>query len=124
MTERKEGGEMSRRILTVLTLAFALAGLVVAVPLATGSQSQQSVIRDKLGEIGAWAVPSTPNSTPNRSPTEHSQQAYLVDKLGEIGAWAVPATPSQQPLYSEQATILDKLGEIGAWAVPMTSTPG
>ena len=112
---------MSRRILTVLTLVFALAGLVVAVPLATGGQS---VIRDKLVEIWAWAVPSSPNSTPNRSLTEHSQQAYLVDKLGEIGAWAVPATPSQQPLYSEHATILDKLGEIGAWAVPMTSTPG
>jgi hypothetical protein len=79
---------MYRRVLTILTLVFALAGLVVAVPLATGSQSQQSIIRDKLGEVGAWAVPSTLS----RSPTEHSQQAYLIDKLGEIGAWAVPTT--------------------------------
>jgi hypothetical protein len=82
---------MYRRILTVLTLVFALASLV-AVPLATGGQSQQSVIQDRLGEIGAWAVPATPNSTPNRSPTERSQQAYLLDRLGEIGAWAVPST--------------------------------
>ena len=78
---------MSRRILTVLTLVFALAGLVVAVPLATGSQSQQSVIRDKLGEIGAWAVPATPSQQPL-----YSEQATILDKLGEIGAWAVPMT--------------------------------
>ena len=77
---------MYRRILTMLTLAFALASLV-AVPLATGGQSQQSVIQDKLDEIGAWAVSSTPNQAP-----EHSQQAYLLDRLGEIGAWAVPST--------------------------------
>ena len=83
---------MYRRILTMLTLVFALASLVV-VPLAMGGgQSQQSVIQDRLGEIGAWAVRATPNSTPNRSPTERSQQAYLLDRLGEIGAWAVPST--------------------------------
>jgi hypothetical protein len=77
---------MYRRILTMLTLAFALASLV-AVPLAMGGQSQQSVIQDKLGEIGAWAVSSTPSQAP-----ELSQQAYLLDRLGEIGAWAVPST--------------------------------
>jgi hypothetical protein len=81
---------MYRRILTVLTLVFALAGLVVAVPLATGSDSQQSVIRDKLGEVGAWAVPATPSQEP-----VYSQQSTIVDKLGEIGAWAVPATSTQ-----------------------------
>lgn len=78
---------MYRRIITMLTLAFALASLV-AVPLAMGGQSQQSrVIQDKLGEIGAWAVSSTPSQAP-----ELSQQAYLLDRLGEIGAWAVPST--------------------------------
>jgi hypothetical protein len=106
---------MYRRILTTLTLVFALAGLLVGVALATGSQSRQAVIRDQLGEIGAWAVPSTPGQAP-----EHSQQAYLLDRLGELGAWAVPVTPSQQPLYSQQSVIRDKLGEIGAWAVPLT----
>jgi hypothetical protein len=78
---------MYRRILTTLTLVFALAGLLVGVALATGSQSRQAVIRDQLGEIGAWAVPSTPGQAPL-----YSQQSVIRDKLGEIGAWAVPLT--------------------------------
>jgi hypothetical protein len=49
-----------------------------------GQNSQQAIIREKLGEIGAWAVPS--NSTPS------TQQRIIREKLGEIGAWAVPST--------------------------------
>jgi len=49
-----------------------------------GQKSQRPIIREKLGEIGAWAVPSTSTtSTP-----------IIREKLGEIGAWAVPATTS------------------------------
>jgi hypothetical protein len=49
-----------------------------------GQKSQQAIIREKLGEIGAWAVPST-SSTP-------THQSIIREKLGEIGAWAVPST--------------------------------
>ena len=75
-----------------------------------GQKSQQAIIREKLGEIGAWAVPSTS--------TTSTQQPIIHEKLGEIGAWAVPSastTSTQQPIIHE------KLGEIGAWAVPSTS---
>ena len=49
-----------------------------------GQKSQQAIIREKLGEIGAWAIPSTS--------TRSTQQAIIREKLGEIGAWAVPST--------------------------------
>jgi hypothetical protein len=49
-----------------------------------GQKSEQAIIREKLGEIGAWAVPSTS--------TTSTQQAIIREKLGEIGAWAVPST--------------------------------
>jgi hypothetical protein len=49
-----------------------------------GRKTQQAIIREKLGEIGAWAVPSTS--------TRSTQQAIIREKLGEIGAWAVPST--------------------------------
>jgi uncharacterized protein (TIGR03382 family) len=49
-----------------------------------GQKSQQAIIREKLGEIGAWAVPSTS--------TTSTQQQIIREKLGEIGAWAVPST--------------------------------
>ena len=51
----------------------------------------QPIIRQKLGEIGAWAVPSTGRQRP---PARDSQQAIIRQKLGEIGAWAVPSTSS------------------------------
>ena len=49
-----------------------------------GQKSQQVIIREKLGEIGAWAVPTTS--------TTSTQQPIIREKLGEIGAWAVPST--------------------------------
>jgi hypothetical protein len=55
MSQLKEGPEMKKSILTLL-VAFTMAGL--AVPVANAGQSQQAMIREKLGEIGAWAVPS------------------------------------------------------------------
>jgi hypothetical protein len=76
-----------------------------------GQKSQQAIIREKLGEIGAWAVPSTS--------TTSTQQAIIREKLGEIGAWAVPSTSTTS---TQHAIIREKLGEIGAWAVPSTST--
>jgi len=59
---------MHRWILTSLTLVFALAALVI-VPAGTARQSaesrtpvvrttSQAILIDRLGEIGAWAVPS------------------------------------------------------------------
>jgi hypothetical protein len=57
-------------------------------------QSQQPlIIRQKLGEIGLWAVPSTSKvaSKPLSGP---SQRALIREKLGEIGLWAVPSKPT------------------------------
>ena len=65
---------MYKRILTSLTVPFVLAGAVAtgtatarhawAVPSSStqtevAGQSQQAIIREKLQEIGAWAVPSS-----------------------------------------------------------------
>jgi hypothetical protein len=73
---------MYKRIFTSLTIAFAMAGAAftgtatarqlqesgaTAVPSSTqtevAGQSQQAIIRDKLQEIGAWAVPSNSTQT-------------------------------------------------------------
>ena len=57
-----------------------------------GQQSQRALIREKLGEIGLWAVPSSKvASKPLSGP---SQQALIREKLGEIGLWAVPSKPT------------------------------
>jgi hypothetical protein len=67
----------------------------------------QPAISAKLGEIGTWAVPSSPKQTVAK-PTVSQQ-------LGEIGAWAVPS-PQQTdatPLVSE------KLSGLG---LPTTTT--
>ena len=42
----------------IMALAFALSALALAVPLSTAGPSQQALVREKLGEIGAWAVPA------------------------------------------------------------------
>jgi hypothetical protein len=58
-----------------------------------GQQSQQAlIIREKLGEIGLWAVASPKvASKPLSGP---SQRALIREKLGEIGLWAVPSKPT------------------------------
>ncbi len=88
-----------------------------------GQQSQRALIREKLGEIGLWAVPSSKvASKPLSGP---SQQALIREKLGEIGLWAVPSSKvASKPLSgpSQQALIREKLGEIGLWAVPSKPT--
>ena len=71
-----------RRIL--IALVVALMSLAVAVPMAAARESSPFV-RQQLGEIGAWAVPSASQSGPSR--------AQVRDQLGEIGAWAVPSAP-------------------------------
>jgi hypothetical protein len=115
LKKRKEN-EMYKRLLTTLTVVVALAGLAV-VPVATAGQSQQA---SKLGEIGAWAVPSTPTTVSKPLPALSQQMA---GKLGEIGLWAVPSHSSAVPKpLATQKTIQGKLGEIGAWAVPSNST--
>jgi len=80
---------MHKWILTSLTVAFAFAGLAVAVPVATGSQSQQAIVREKLGEIGAWAVPS--NSTQSSRPIVSEKVAGLnlatFTEVGAIDPW-------------------------------------
>lgn len=54
----------------------------------------QALVSDKLGEIGAWAVPTSPKQT---LPTRVDQQ------LEEIGAWAVPSKQNAEtPLVSEK----------------------
>jgi hypothetical protein len=52
-------------------------------------QTPQTSVREKLGELGAWAVPSTSQQQPL------SQQTSVREKLGELGAWAVPSISHQ-----------------------------
>jgi hypothetical protein len=125
---------MYKWLLTSLTVAFALAGLAVAVPVATAGQSQQATIRERLGEIGAWAVPSTSAQTEVSRPLAgQSQQAIIRERLGEIGLksrgrW--PASRIRESLGEiglssrgrwPASRIRETFGEIGAWAVPSTS---
>ena len=72
---------------------------------------QQTSVREKLGEIGAWAVPSSSLQKP-----QLLQQTSVREKLGEIGAWAVPSSSLQKPQLLQQTSVREKLGEIGAWA--------
>ena len=116
----------------ILTLLVGVTSVVVAfvVPSALAGQSQQTVIREKLGEVGAWAVPSAPTQSgvSSRPATRQSQQTVIREKLGEVGAWAVPSTSTRSAVSSKrladqahQAIVREKLGEVGAWAV--TPTP-
>lgn len=60
-----------------------------------GQKSHQAIIREMLGEIGAWVVP-LPSTT-------STQQPVIREKLGEIGAWAVPSpstTSTPSPVVS------------------------
>ena len=88
---------------------------------AVADPAGQNRVREQLGEIGAWAVPSTSTRKPLAS---KSRRAIVREKLGEIGAWAVPSTSTRKPLASDSrsAIVREKLGEIGAWAVPSTSS--
>jgi hypothetical protein len=61
--------------------------------------SQPPLVSEKLGEIGAWAVQTTPKQTVAKSVNE---------QLGEIGAWAVPSKETEStPLVSEKLSGLD-----------------
>ena len=55
-----------------------------------GQTAQQALIRERLGEIGLWALPST--STVRSKPLSRPSQALIRERLGEIGLWAVPST--------------------------------
>ena len=57
-----------------------------------GQTAQQALIRERLGEIGLWALPST--STVRSKPLSRPSQALIRERLGEIGLWAVPSKPT------------------------------
>ena len=76
-----------RLLITAGTIVLAFA---IGAPLALGDPPSQSRIRDRLGEIGAWAVPATSKEMPRVS---ESRQTSVREKLGEIGAWAVSSGP-------------------------------
>jgi hypothetical protein len=76
-----------------------------------GQQSQRALIREKLGEIGPWAVPSSKvASKPLSGP---SQRALIREKLGEIGLWAVPSKPTARVTSSSDGFDWNNTG-IGA----------
>jgi len=84
-----------------------------------GQSSQQALIREKLQEIGAWAVPSTSVQTRVASkPVGMSKAAYRALMLRSAGLNQKYGVGQS----SQQALIREKLQEIGAWAVPSTST--
>jgi hypothetical protein len=86
-----------------------------------GVESQQAALRGRLGEIGAWAVPS---ATKQMSLVHQPGQPTVREQLQEIGAWAVPSTSKQMPVAHQpgRPTVREQLQEIGAWAVPSPST--
>jgi len=57
-----------------------------------GQTAQQALIRERLGEIGLWALPST--STVRSKPLSRPSQALIRERLGEIGLWALPSKPT------------------------------
>ncbi|HSC49436.1 MAG TPA: hypothetical protein VLD16_04155 [Gaiellaceae bacterium] len=59
-------------------------------------QSSQTIVRQKLGEIGAWAVPSRQRLAPSTN-----------QKLEEIGAWAVPSKSVSTPITSSTGSGFD-----------------
>jgi hypothetical protein len=61
--------------------------------------AQRAIIREKLGEIGLWAVPST-SKVASKPLSRPSQRAIIRQKLEEIGAWAVPTTSTPTPVAS------------------------
>jgi hypothetical protein len=81
-------------------------------PVTSQQQSQQTSVGEKLGEIGAWAVPSSSLQKP-----QLLQQTSVDERLGEIGAW-FPSVSLQKPQLLPQTSVRERLGEIGAWAVP------
>ncbi len=57
--------------------------------------SQSALVSEKLGEVGAWAVQSTPKQT--------AAKPTVSQQLEEIGAWAVPSKQTMEtPLVSEK----------------------
>ena len=57
-----------------------------------GQTAPQALIRERLGEIGLWALPST--STVRSKPPSRPAQALISERLGEIGLWALPSKPT------------------------------
>jgi hypothetical protein len=64
---------------------YAQPGLLSQVQSGPKQAVVKSNVNQKLGEIGAWAVPSNPKAS--------STKLNVNQKLGEIGAWAVPSNP-------------------------------
>jgi hypothetical protein len=86
------------------------AGQNAVQPRAIADPPGQNRVREKLDEIGAWAVPST--SKEKRLASE-SQQTTIREKLGEIGSWAVPmgeGTTGQHAATSTAARPDDRAG--------------
>lgn len=90
-----------------------------------GQKSQQAIIRSKLEEIGAWAVPST--STVLVRPRVAAQEAIIRGKREELqGLGAVPSKPTvlvRPRVAAQQAITRGKHGELeGLGAVPSKPT--
>jgi hypothetical protein len=89
----------ARRFRLLASAGAVMFAFAIGAPHALADPSGQPRIREQLGEIGAWAVPSTSKEKPRVS---ESQQAIVREKLEEIGAWAVPTTSTEKPLASEK----------------------
>jgi hypothetical protein len=107
----------ARRFRLLLSAGAVVLAVAGGPPSAVADPAGQNGVGERLGEIGAWAVPSTSDRKPLAS---ESRPAIVREKLGEIGAWAVSSTAKETRLVSDShpAIVRDKLGEIGAWAVP------
>lgn len=79
-------------------------------PVTIQQQSHQTSVREKLGEVGAWAVPSISRQKPQLL------QKSVRAKLGEIGTWAsldpaiksaIVARSKQTPLRTDSIPTVD-----------------
>jgi hypothetical protein len=96
------------RVRLLIAAATVLLAFATGAPPALGDPPGQN--REKLGEIGAWAVPSTTKEKPLVS---NSQQTSVHERLGEIGAWAVPMgenATGQHPATPSAARPDDRAG--------------
>jgi hypothetical protein len=88
---------ITARRIRLLAIAGAALAFAIGAPCAMADRPGHTRVHEQLGEIGAWAVPSTSHRKP-----KSSQQTSVRDKLEEIGAWAVPSTAEATPLRSEK----------------------
>lgn len=118
--------DRSLRVRSVLSVGAAVAALAIAVPLAVAGgplfiphaqtgQGLSPVIRDKLGEIGAWAVPS---ATSRERATRPGEGLSGADRAWLSPGQAASSLRQTAPRLGEGLTGVDR-----SWLAPTATEP-